>query len=123
MGPGPQKPELETKGYIMKKALTALALIATAGTASASNYFGVEMAQDSTSYVPVELVNASGDGIVEIRDFRLGEAGELLGTTDVHAGANHNLKVNIGTRPLGDVIAILKVDGQIVATQEIDITR
>ena len=35
-------------------------------------------------------------------------------------GANANVRVNLGKAPVTDVIALLKVGGQVVDTQEID---
>lgn len=111
----------------MSKFINALAIAAIAGTATVASasldYFSIEGMHDDTSYVPLDLVRSSRDGVVEIRDFRLGEVGELLGMTEVHAGANHNLKINIQTRPLGDVVAVLKSGGEVLAIREIDIAK
>jgi hypothetical protein len=104
--------------------VAAAAIAATGTIASASNsYFITERLFEDTSYVDLELVRSESDAVVEIRDYRLGEPGALLGSTDVNAGANHNLKINLGTRPLGDVIAVLVDDGQVLATKKIDIAK
>ncbi|SFR08303.1 hypothetical protein [Poseidonocella sedimentorum] len=100
-------------------ALVASASIATADT----SFFSYEGAQSGKSYVTFDSVTADSDAVVEIRDFRLGEVGDLLGTETVHAGANTQVKVRIGEEPLGDVIAILKSGDQVLATQEVDINR
>ena len=67
------------------------------------------------------MVRAEGAGVVEIYDFATGEVGVLLGTETVNAGANSDVRVNVGSRPKQDVIAILKVDGQAVAERDYDI--
>ena len=64
-------------------------------------------------------MRAAGDGVVEVYTFHKGEIGTLLGSEAVMAGANLNVDVDI-LRPAVDAIAVLKVDGQIVDTQEID---
>ena len=68
-------------------------------------------------------MRAEGAGVVEIYDFSKGEVGRLLGTEAVNAGANADVRVNVGVGPSQDVIALLKVDGQTVAQNEYDIDR
>lgn len=102
--------------------LTAAALAATASVATAStSYFSVDRQVEANSYIELETVRSATDATVEIRDFRLGETGTLLGSIDVHEGANSNLKINLGTRPLGDVVAVLVDGGRVLATQRIEI--
>lgn len=107
---------------IKKITLAAVALAITAGAASA-NSFGFQEAVDDSAYIEVNRVVADNDGVLEIYNLQAGKQGVLLGATDVHAGANEDLRVNIGNSYKTDVLAVLKVDGQIVATEEFDVAR
>ena len=102
-------------------ALAAAAVAASATFASADSYFGFQGAQDRDFQVEIDLVRADAAGVVEIYDFNRGQAGALLGTEMVTAGANYDVRVNLGAVPVNDVVAILKVDGVIADQQEIDI--
>ncbi len=102
-------------------ALVAATIAATASFASADSYFEFGENLESSSVLDLGLVRAEGAGVVEIYDFATGQVGELLGTETVNAGANTDVRVNVGSRPKQDVIAILKVDGQAVAQRDYDI--
>jgi hypothetical protein len=104
-------------------ALIAATIAATASAASADSYFAFGERLDSSSTLEIGLVTAEGAGVVEIYDFSKGEVGQLLGTEMVNAGANTDVRVNVGTRPAQDVIALLKVGGETVAERDFDITR
>lgn len=104
-------------------ALIAATIAATASVASADNYFAFGENLESSSVLDLGLVRAEGAGVVEIYDFATGEVGRLLGTEMVNAGANADVRVNVGIRPKQDVIALLKVDGQTVAERDYDIVR
>lgn len=108
---------------IKKIALIAATIAGTASIASADSYFQLNERLDSSSVLDLGLVRAEGAGVVEIYDFSRGEIGQLLGTQTVNAGANSDVRVNVGIRPTQDVIALLKVDGQTVAERDYDISR
>ena len=100
-------------------AATAIAL--TAGAASADNSFGFGDRLDNASTLELGTVRSASAGVVEIYDGRNGSLGALLGTQNVAAGANTDVRVNVGHGPDADVIAVLKINGQVVATQDYDI--
>ena len=100
-------------------ALAAIAASATIASASINDLSNFSMEQDRGNQVELGLVRATGDGVVEVYTFHKGEIGALLGSTNVHEGANLDVDVTI-PHPTVDAIAILKVDGQVVDTQEID---
>lgn len=102
-------------------ALAAAAFAATATVAAADNYlpFTAET-QANDGVVEFDAVRAGNDGVIEIYSFHAGEVGALLGTEAVNEGANANVRVGLGRAPITDVIALLKVDGQVVDSQEID---
>ena len=100
-------------------ALAAIAASSSIASADLNDISNFSMEQDRGGQVELGLVRAYGDGVVEVYTFHKGEIGTLLGSTDVHAGANFDVDVNI-PRTGVDAIAILKVNGQAVDTQEID---
>ena len=104
---------------IIALSLAAAALTASAAAADGYIDFTSER-QDRGSVVALNTVTTDAGGVVEIYDFQGGEIGDLLGSKNVMAGANSNVRVNIGAPSQTDAIALLKVDGEVVATQEID---
>jgi len=107
----------------IKSILIAAAVAATGTAASADNYFQFADRLDDRSVLELGTVRAEADGVVEIYDFHKGELGELLGTEMVNAGANADVRINLGNKPRQDVIAVLKVDGQIVAERDYEIDQ
>ena len=104
-------------------ALVAATIAATSTAATADSYFQFGERLESSSTLDLGLVRADSAGVVEIYDFSKGEVGQLLGTEMVNAGANTDVRVNVGIRPTQDVIALLKIDGEIVAERDYDIDR
>ena len=104
-------------------ALVAATIAATSTAAAADSYFAFGERLESSSILDLGLVTSEDAGVVEIYDFSKGEAGALLGTQSVNAGANSDVRVNVGVRPTMDVIALLKVDGETVAQRDFDINR
>ncbi len=76
-----------------------------------------------TNVVELGTVRAEADGIVEVYDFHGSVIGDLLGTEMVHAGANPHVRIKLGDNVNSDVMAILKVNGQVVATREYEVNR
>lgn len=106
---------------IKSLAIASTAVIVMASGAAADSYFGFGQTLPDASTVELNLVTAESAGVVEIYDFARGETGDLLGAASVNAGANSDLRIDIGSRNLTDVIAVLKIDGAVVATQAYDI--
>lgn len=99
-------------------ALATVTALSTATLASANNSFAFgETLSDSTT-VDLGTLNTTGAGMVEIYDFRGGEAGKLLGATEVHAGANQDVRINLNQNPQSTVVAVLTVNGQVVAEKD-----
>ncbi len=103
--------------------LAAATVAVTASAASADSYFMFSDRLDDSSIAELGTVRAEGAGVVEIYDYTRGEAGALLGAKSVNAGANSNVRINLGKPPSQDVIAILKVDGQVVAERQYEVDR
>jgi hypothetical protein len=104
-------------------ALAAATIAALGSTASANSYFELGENLDASSVLEIGLVRADADGVVEIYKSVAGEQGALIGSKAVHAGANPNVRVNVGATPHQDVIAVLKIDGQTVVERDYNIVR
>jgi len=102
-------------------ALAVATVAATASAASADSYFGFGDRLDNASTLELSQVRAAGNGVVEIYDGRFGDLGTLLGSEEVNAGANKDVRINVGHGPDADVIAVLKIDGQIVAQKQYEV--
>jgi hypothetical protein len=120
------QPERAEKKYIMFKSITLAAVViaASASIASASsNYISTfAPSQERTTEVELGLVVAAANGVVEIRDYRNGQIGKLLGSETVKAGGNPNVDVEI-TPSFGNAIAILKVGDNVVDTQALNFSQ
>ena len=99
--------------------LFAAALIATAGIASASDSFGLNEVHSSGKLIEFGTVVATSDGVVELYEYQGAQQGRLLGSDAVHAGANRDVRVSVGVTAANNFLAVLKVDGQVVAQQVI----
>jgi hypothetical protein len=104
-------------------AIAAVTLASTASVASATSYFELPRAQSANSTIELGIVRAEADGVVEVYTFNGGTQGALLGTQTVRAGANDNVRINTGAPNRQDVIALLKVDGEIVASETYRVNR
>ena len=116
----------EKMEYIMSIktiALAAATVAALGSAASAANYFDLGENLAAGSVLELGLVRADADGVVEIYKSVAGEPGALIGTETVHAGANTDVRVNVGATPQQDVIALLKVNGQTVVQRDYNIVR
>jgi len=101
--------------------LAAAASVAFASVASADAFSFNNNVEGST--VELGQVTASNAGVISLYDFHGGQQGALLGTQDVTAGANFDVRVKLGRPAINDVVAVLTVDGQVVDTQELDLIR
>ena len=101
---------------------TADALFATAGMASASNTFGLNEVQTSGKLIEFGTVVANGDGVVELYEYQGAHQGRLLGSDAVRAGVNRDVRVSVGVTAANNFLAVLKVDGQVVAQQVVRIS-
>lgn len=91
-----------------KFALTAALFTAVAAPAFAdSNYFGLSQVIAPTSDLTIENVTSTMDGTVVAYDYHGGEFGDVLGSTEVSAGANVNVQVNLGQTADDDMMLVL----------------
>lgn len=75
------------------------------------------------STIELGQVRAARAGIVSLYDFHRGSQGALLVTETINAGANYDVRVTLGQPPINDVVAVLIIDGKVVATKEYDIVH
>jgi len=99
----------------------AAAVAVTSTAASADSYFHFGLNLQASDVLELGNVTIDRDGVVEIYDYRLGTQGALLGSEPLHAGANTDVKIDTGFSTESDVLAVLKIDGQVVATKKYDI--
>lgn len=103
--------------------IAAATVASTATMASAVSYFELPQAQSATGTIALGTVRAESNGVVEVYDFGTGEIGGLIGTQDVFAGANADVRIDTPFGVRRDVIAVLKVDGEIVASETYRVIR
>lgn len=99
--------------------LVAATLAIAATSASAYSSFSLNEVQDSDNIVQMGPIMSDGMGVVEIYDFHGGTQGRLLGTETVYAGANTDVRIPLGTTASETLLALLKVDGQVMDRQVI----
>jgi hypothetical protein len=104
--------------------LAAVVIAASASIASASGSYLSTFApsQERNTEVELGLIVAEANGTVEIRDYRNGQIGKLLGSEAVKAGGNPNVDIEI-TPSFGDAVAVLTVGGNIVDTQVLNFSQ
>jgi hypothetical protein len=105
----------------IKSIILAAAIAATGSFAAADSYFENGRTLQADDTLELGLVRAEGAGSVEIYDFHNGVQGALLGSKMVHAGANTNVRVNVGFERSKDVLAVINIDGQAAVTKVYDI--
>ncbi|MEM9787929.1 MAG: hypothetical protein AAF801_15615, partial [Pseudomonadota bacterium] len=93
----------------------------TGSFAAADSYFENGRTLEADDRLELGLVRAADAGVVEIYDFHNGTQGELLGSTTVNAGANTDVKVNVGFDRRQDVLAVISIDGEAVVSKVYDI--
>jgi hypothetical protein len=100
-------------------AAAAAAVTATAG--AADTYFENGKNLDGGDVLELGLITADSAGVLEIYDYHTGQQGKLVGTERLTAGANTDVRVDTGLPQTRDVIAVVKIDGQVVASKQFDI--
>jgi hypothetical protein len=104
-------------------AIATAALVSTASVASATSYFELPRTQGVTSTVELGLVRAEGQGVVEIYDILDTDFAAPIGVQAVNLGANDDVRINTGAPVRRDVVAVLRVDDEIVATERFRVNR
>lgn len=108
---------------MFKKSLAIgfLAAMSFGSAASAESYFTCMNPLPKDALLELGTITSDGEGVVEVYDFRLGQMGDLLGTTNVNQGANSDVRLNIGMPPLGDILAVLTINGEVAATKVFEV--
>ena len=98
-------------------AATLAATAAFASTASAGNYFEAGATIDNGPVLEVGYVHSDADGVLAVYNYANGVQGALIGSKAVKAGANPSVEIEADNFVSGDVVAVLEVNGQPVATK------
>ena len=109
--------------YKHSLAIGLLAAMSIGSTAFADSYFTCMNPLPKEAMLELGTITSDGAGVVEVYDYHLGQQGDLLGTINVDQGANSDVRLNIGMPPLGDMLAVLTVEGEIVATNVYDVCK
>lgn len=104
-------------------ALVAASLGTSVSAAATSSYFTLHGDVEPTLDVNLGTIVSTGAGVVELYSYHAGAQGDLLGTAQIDAGANADVNVHLATMLGTDALAVLKVDGEVVATSIYDIER
>ena len=104
-------------------AATLAATAAFASTASAGNYFEAGTTIDNGPVLEVGYVHSDADGILAVYNYAAGVQGALVGKTAVKAGANPSVEIDADHFVSSDVIAVLEVNGQAVATKNLTLAQ
>ena len=60
---------------------------------------------------------------MNIYNYSQGVKGALLGTQAVNAGANTDVRINVGINNVYNVLAVLEIVGQAVTSMDFDIVK
>tara|TARA_R110002051_G_scaffold136488_1_gene209116 strand:+ start:11457 stop:11798 length:342 start_codon:yes stop_codon:yes gene_type:complete len=104
-------------------AATLATTAAFASTASAGSFFEAGNTINNGPVLEVGYVQSDSDGVIAVYNYSAGVQGTLVGKTSVNAGANPSVEIDADRLVVGDVIAVLEVDGQAVATKKLIINQ
>uniref|UniRef100_UPI00404898A6 hypothetical protein n=1 Tax=Yoonia sp. TaxID=2212373 RepID=UPI00404898A6 len=104
-------------------ASTVAATASFASAASAGSFFEAGNAINNGPVLEIGYVQSDSDGVLAIYNYSAGVQGTLVGKTAVKAGANPSVEINADRVVAGDVIAVLEVNGQAVATKTLTINQ
>jgi hypothetical protein len=99
---------------ILASAALATLLASSAGAQTMHSFFANTATFKPTSELELESFNSPGAGTVEIFDYSGGVQGAVLGSADVTEGANSGVKISLAHMANSDVLAVLKVEGQVI---------
>lgn len=77
--------------------------------------------RESCSAIIIDTVRADNGGVLEIYEYHGGEMGDLLGSQELSPGANADVHVMLDRAACQDILAVLRVNGEILDTYEIEI--
>ncbi len=86
-------------------AFAAIMALMTTGASAAG--FGYQTLVDSNGSITLQLVRADEAGVVVIYDYTGGEFGEILGSSEIAAGANVDLMVMLENNAATDLAAVI----------------
>ena len=101
----------------------ALGLITTNVNAAQGN-ISVDRRQSTTSYVEINHVSISVDGYLEIRAMRSGQAGDIMATESMNAGANRGRRIQLKfPQSQGVFLSLFSNDDVLLDSEKVIIKR
>lgn len=104
---------------------TATVLAATVATASFAAQSGgfIDTAEkiSASQGLNIDLVNASSAAVLEVYTLTNGAADQLVSSRDLAAGVHTDLRLSSPKTPTADLIAVLKINDQVVDSQIIEL--
>lgn len=105
---------------ILRTFTLAIALTAASST-TADTYFANGTTLASSDMLDVGLITSDAAGTVEVYDFHTGTIGALLGTQDIHQGANTDVRVRTGFPVSQDVLVVVRVGDEVMVEKVFDV--
>lgn len=102
-------------------ALAAGLTVAAASSLWAEAHFSFGDYLAPSSVLELGLINTDEAATVEVYDFVAGEQGDLLGSTELHVGANPDVRVNVGIAPQNDVLVVVLSGDQVMSVKHFHI--
>lgn len=94
----------------MNNFMKSTAIVAALGmgtAAAAAGNFGFQTIVNDDSAITIDLVRTESAGILAIYDYSGGEFGDLLGTTELNAGANSDVNVTLDNNVAVELAAVI----------------
>ncbi|WP_341365674.1 hypothetical protein [Yoonia sp. BS5-3] len=101
--------------------IAVIAALCAPATVWADTYFENGHTLEASDMLDLGLITSDGAGQVEVYDFHTGEIGALLGTENIHEGANTDVRVSTGLPVRRDVLVVVRVDGQVLAEKAFEV--
>ncbi|TNC65518.1 hypothetical protein [Rubellimicrobium roseum] len=99
--------------------LAAAALVGSAPVASAENHFSLSNVQDRNHTAVFQTIRTDGPGRIEVYSLQTGKQGVLLGSRALRHGINTDVRVPLMGHSADKGLAVLSVEGEVVAMQEV----
>jgi len=105
----------------IKKTALIVATVASsfsvASTAHADSYFASGNVNQTAPMLDTQFVVAEAAGVVKFYEANNGEKTRLIDSFLVNAGVNYDVDVSLDRVEVEEVIAVLEIDGQTVASK------
>ncbi|MCP1168889.1 hypothetical protein NHG85_10195 [Limimaricola sp. ASW11-118] len=110
-------------GKLLAVAIFATSAMGASAMTGENAFQSLSRIHQQTSIVDVGIVRSESSGIVEIYTRGPDGAMILVGSEPVHAGANSNVRVHVSQPVRRDLLAVLRVNGKVLATHRFDVIK